>query len=138
MTLIETLWLVMWAMFGIVGAWMGRLVWGTAGAPAGFALGLLALPAAAVLADFIVRRFSRGPHPWPACLCGSREHRSEWTLTGGTVHHCACGEAYVRDGAHVFRKTPTGALHPYLRWHWRRGWSSRGLPPPRLDSPYRG
>jgi glutamate-1-semialdehyde 2,1-aminomutase len=43
----------------------------------------------------------------------------------------------VRDGARVFRRTPTGALRPYLRRHWRRGWSATELPPPRLDAPYR-
>lgn len=139
MTLIEILWLVLWVGFGMVGALLGRFITGsTPGAFAGLALGLLSLPVAAVLGDFLVRRFSRGPHRWPPCLCGSREHRAEWTFQGGTVHHCSCGEAYVRNGAHVFRKTPTGARQPYLRWHWRRGWSSRGLPPPRLDSPYRG
>lgn len=138
MTLIELLVTVLVLGLGVVGTWIGRVFGGAPGALAGLALGLLSLPALAALAGAIESRFFRGSNRGPACLCGSHQLRTEWTLQGGTVHHCSCGEAYVRDGPRVFRKTPTGALHPYLRWHWWRGWTTNGLAPPRLDAPYRG
>lgn len=137
MTLIELLVTVLVLGLGVVGTWIGRVFGGAPGALAGLALGLLSLPALAALAGAIESRFFRGSNRGPACLCGSRELRSEWTANGGTVHRCGCGEAYVRDAGRVFRKTPAGALRPYVRWHWRRGWSAEGLKPSRLDAPYR-
>ncbi|NUO51533.1 MAG: hypothetical protein HOV80_21975 [Polyangiaceae bacterium] len=114
--------LVVLLALGMFGALLGGLVFGGVGGLIGFVAGIAGPPTLVALVAAVDSRLFAGPAlDTVPCPCGELASRFERRAVG-YVQVCACARMLRRERGRIFLVGPSGALVPYLRWHFWRGW----------------
>jgi hypothetical protein len=122
-TLFEMLAVLVVLACGVCGALIGGFVAGGVGGVLGFVAGFAGPPTLIALVVAVDNLLFAGPPLDPVrCPCGELACRLAPHPAHGWVQTCVCARMLVRRRGRIFLVGQSGALVPFRRWHFVRGW----------------